>query len=285
MKRSVMKTTRGLTILGSVTAILLAIATPAAAINWGYADEGRHPNVGAMMGYFDDWDIWLPMCSGTLIHERIFLTAGHCTSGEFPDYIRVSFDEDPTTLPEDQLLKVVAVITHPQYDAFRPRSNNHDVGALILEDAVEDIEPAVVANVGFLDELREAGLLRQGKEEADFTVVGYGGTLLWPPPGIMWEDKRKYTYSEYLALLKSWLVLSQNQATDDGGSCYGDSGGPAFWEDPELGDILVALTSWGDAPTVATGICYRADTADTHNLIAMAEAWLESESGQSPVEP
>jgi len=227
------------------------------------------------MFYSDDWGMWLPFCSGTLIGERIFLTAGHCTSGELPEYIRVSFHEDPTTLDENQLLKVEAVITHPQYNAWRPRSNNYDVGALILEDPVSGIVPATVADIGFLDELRKAGLLRQGKEEADFTVVGYGGTLIWPPPGILWEDKRKFAFSEYQALLKSWLILSQNHATDDGGSCYGDSGGPVFWEDTN-GDILVAITSWGDVPTVATGICYRADTVDTYDLIAiaLAEAWL-----------
>jgi secreted trypsin-like serine protease len=217
---------------------------------------------------------WLPFCSGTLIGQRIFLTAGHCTSGEIPENIRVSFDEDPTSLPAGQLLEVEAVITHPQYYAWRPRSNNYDVGALILKQAVTGIVPATVADIGFLDELREAGLLRQGKEEAYFTVVGYGGTLIWPPPGILWEDKRKFAFSEYQALLKSWLLLSQNVATDDeiGGSCYGDSGGPIFWD--TNGDILVAITSWGDMPTVATGICYRADTADTHDLIALAQAWL-----------
>jgi hypothetical protein len=268
--------TRRLTIFGAALAISLAIATPATAITWGYADEGLHPNVGAIMGYYgDDWG-WLPFCSGTLIHPRIFLSAGHCTSGEYPEYIRVSFDEDPTTLPEDQYLKVVAVITHPQYDGFLPMSNNYDVGALILEEPVEGIEPADVADEGFLDELRKAGLLRQGKEEADFTVVGYGGTLLWPPPGILWEDKRQYSYSEYQVLLKSWLRLSQNHATDDGGSCYGDSGGPAFW-----GDTLVAITSWGDRPCVATAFCYRADTADTHDLIDLALAWVESEKETS----
>lgn len=268
------KQRRRLTILGAVIAILLAIATPATAINWGWPDGDLHRNVGAIMFEYDG--MWLPFCSGTLIGERIFLTAGHCTSGEIPEFIRVSFDEEPT-LPASQLLEVEAVITHPQYNAWRPRSNNYDVGALILKEAVIGIEPATVAEIGFLDELRKAGLLHK-KEEAYFTVVGYGGTLIWPPPGILWEDKRKFAFSEYQALLPSWLLMLQNVATDDdiGGTCYGDSGGPAFWEDTN-GDILVALTSWGDMPTVATTFSYRADTAETHDLIALAEAWLDTE--------
>jgi secreted trypsin-like serine protease len=40
--------------------------------------------------------------------------------------------------------------------------------------------------------------------------------------------------------------MSQNQATDDGGTCYGDPGGPAFWTEPDGTEILVGITSWGD---------------------------------------
>jgi secreted trypsin-like serine protease len=72
--------------------------------------------------------------------------------------------------------------------------------------------------------------------------------------------------------------MSQNAATDDGGTGYGDSGGPTFWIDPDTGetDIVVAVTSWGDVPTVATGIAYRIDTSDALDFIAeVADDWLE----------
>lgn len=141
-----------------------------------------------------------------------------------------------------------------------------------------DITPATLPEEGFLDAKKKAGELREGKEEVDFTVVGYGTTLDWPPPKRTSENMRRYAFSEYQGLLKSWLIMSQNAATDDGGTGYGDSGGPTFWIDPEQGetDIVVAITSWGDVPTVATGIAYRIDTADALDFIAeVADDWLE----------
>ena len=265
-----------LTLLCASAAILLNIATPATAINWGEPDGDMHPNVGALMAYDPDWG-WIPMCSGTLIAPRLFLTAGHCTSGSSPGDIYVCFDEKPRTGldvdPENVpgYLEVVEVITHAQYRGLQPRSNPHDVGILILKEAIdeEEISPAIIPYEGLLDDLRKDGLLRQGSEETDFTVVGYGGTLSWPPPSINYKDQRQYAESEFQALLKSWLRLSQNHVTGDGGSCYGDSGGPAF-----LGEVLVGITSWGDIPCVATAFCYRVDTADTLSLIAEAEACI-----------
>ena len=63
-------------------------------------------------------------------------------------------------------------------------------------------------------------------------LVGYGTTLGWLPPNIIRSDGvRRVSESEYQTLLKAWLRMSQNQATDDGGTCYGDSGRPAFWND------------------------------------------------------
>jgi len=93
---------------------------------------------------------------------------------------------------------------------------------------VTGIEPAALPPVGFLDQLRNEGKLRQGKNEADFVLVGYGGTLAWPPPEITYEDYRQYAESEFQALLKAWLRMSQNRATGDGGTCFGDSEGLPF---------------------------------------------------------
>ena len=61
--------------------------------------------------------------------------------------------------------------------------------------------------------------------------------------------------------------MSQNQATDDGGTCYGDSGGPAFWMKPDGTEILVGVTSWGDASCVSSAFNYRVDIPDTLGFI------------------
>lgn len=283
MKRSNEVQKMKLTVIIAVIVLSLIIVIPAKAINWGEPDGNRHPNVGAIMGYFPDWGMFLPFCSGTLIEVdglegRVFLTAGHCTDGleDYPDWIFVCFDEDPLDM-SSTWLEVKEVVTHPEYNAFRPRSNNHDVGLLLLEEDA-GIAPATLPDKGFLDEKKKARELRQGKKERDFIVVGYGGTLDWPPPSVEYYDKRQFAESEYQALTKSWLHMSQNHATGDGGTCYGDSGGPTFWvdSDGEETDMIVAITSWGDMSTVATGIAYRTDTSDVLDLVAqMADEWLE----------
>ncbi len=250
-------------LLALLMVLTLAIGT-AIGVTWGEPDS-KHVNVGAMV--VDDVDIGLvPWCSGTLVAPNIFLTAGHCTS-DLDDYgiseVWVTFDQDAA--PPSTLLDVREIVTHPQYDG-KKKSNPYDVAILILEDAV-DISPATLPAEGFLDDLRAENKLRNGSEGAKFTVVGYGATLEWPPPNIVYEDQRQFAISEYQTLLKAWLRLSQNQAKDDGGSCYGDSGGPAFWTEPDGSEVLVGITSWGDARCVANGVYYRVDIPETLSFL------------------
>ena len=61
-----------------VTAV--AVSTQAAAIKYGELDGERHPHVGLMVAK-DAGGAPMWRCSGTLVSERHFLTAGHCTSG------------------------------------------------------------------------------------------------------------------------------------------------------------------------------------------------------------
>ena len=253
----------------AVLALALAVAVPAGAITWGELDTD-HPEVGAMMYDYPGFG-WLQACTGTLVHPRVFLTAGHCTEGVTPAQVRVTFDQDATT---GTLLAVAQVITHPDY-YWGPTSNPHDLGILVLEDDPAGITPATLPTEGFLDGLKADGLLRDGSDGADFTLVGYGGTLEWPPPVISYDDMRRAAVSEYRALLKAWLRMSQNRATGDGGTCYGDSGGPAFWADDD-GEVLVGVTSWGDAQCVASAFQYRVDTAESLDFIADVIASLPS---------
>jgi secreted trypsin-like serine protease len=258
-------------IVGLLLVVLLA-AGPVSAITWGTPDT-EHTNVGAMVVDWPGYGPW-QFCTGTLVHPRVFLTAGHCTDAvaEYGiETVWVNFHPDANNL--ETLLLVDQVFTHPDY--AWGSSDPHDVGLLVLAEPVLEIAPASLPSLGYLDALKKQGLLREKAAGARFTVVGYGGILSWPPPEIVYEDQRLLAESEYKALTKVWLHLSQNRLQDNGGTCFGDSGGPGFYTTPEGQEILVGITSWGDAQCVATGFDYRVDIPQTLDFIQQTIDSLE----------
>src|ERR687894_2384046 len=103
-------------------AILLAGGVAHAIIN-GELDTGpnAHPYVGAYVAKVEGKPI--PVCSGTLISPRVFLTAGHCTDllkkEDLPTY--VSFD--PTYNPGPSELTKGTSYTHPRFCLSTPEDN------------------------------------------------------------------------------------------------------------------------------------------------------------------
>jgi secreted trypsin-like serine protease len=258
----------------ALLAVLVFCAAPAAAITWGEKDDtGKYPNVGMILVHDPNVDVVYQWCSGTLIAPRVFLTAGHCTfflpaylNADLIDHIYVSFDVEPFAVGHTWL-EVDQVITHPDF-SFKPRSNWHDNGVLVLTEAVSGITPAALPDEGFLDRLQAGGELGHGTNGAKFTVVGYGASLSFPPPRTYSEDVRQFALSEYRALLPAWLRLSQQGRTGNGGTCYGDSGGPTFWQEPNGDLIVVATTTWGDMPCVTSGFNQRLDVPSSLDFIS-----------------
>ena len=82
----------------------------------GFADNGRHPNVGAILVPTPDGDGYREVCSGTLVSPTLFLTASHCTSflEEDPRPEYVTFDETEVENGPTGLITATA-ITHPAY--------------------------------------------------------------------------------------------------------------------------------------------------------------------------
>jgi hypothetical protein len=136
-----------------------------------------------------------------------------------------------------------------------------------LAQPVEGIQPASLPSAGFMDDLNSQGLLKVGVERAMLTAVGYGGSLNFPPPEIYYDDIRQVSYTEFSSLLPTWIHTSQNQKLGNGGTCFGDSGGPIFWTQPDGAEVLVGLVSWGDAMCMANGFNYRVDTPQTLQFI------------------
>jgi len=248
------------TILAVLFLILALGVLPAAAITGGELDADGHPNVGLMIADIDGEPMW--RCSGTLIAPRVFLTAGHCT-GDGATGARVWFDSDLSTNLEYPYSGETSYegtpIPHPLYTWSG--GDHHDVGLVILNEAVTGIEPAMLPAPGLLTQLKKDRIIEGGYGEgAYFRSVGYGGTLeSWPPPVLEYERIRRVSESEYVALTQYHLHLFQRAVFDESGSCFGDSGGPIFWDDTEGNEIIVAVTSTGDMQCVATGLDYRVD--------------------------
>ena len=253
-----------------VLVLLAMMAVPAAAITNGELDGEDHPNVGIMIADVNGEPEW--RCSGTLIAPTVFLTAGHCVDGA--DGARVWFDTDLRENEEYPYGGETSIegipIPHPDYDWGL--SDPHDVGVVILAEPVTGIGFGVLPAEGLLDDLKETRHPRSGEWEK-FTMVGYGQLAEWPPPVLTSELVRRVAESEYVALTPTNLHLSQHLSensrwdTRDGGTCYGDSGGPAFWTEGDT-EVLVAVTSTGDAQCIATGLYYRVDTPGSLDFIA-----------------
>jgi secreted trypsin-like serine protease len=244
--------------LAFMMAVLAII--PAQAITFGELDGNRHPNVGALVLVYPDGtkDI---VCTGTLIAPKVFLTAAHCVAwmpatGIPVNSVGVSFDAefDPT--------KPIHMGTYYfPADYGHDRADPHDVAVIQLDELVDDITPAELPTAGLLDQMKAAGELKN----LTFVAVGYGTVRedkTKGPASLYWEGKRRFAEQTYMALTPSWLKISMNPSTGNGGTCYGDSGGPHF-----LGAMVVALTVTGDMFCRATDVDYRLDTPAARSFL------------------
>jgi hypothetical protein len=236
--------------------LLLASAHPVAAITYGDPTGSAHGNVGSMVVQIQGE--YYQVCSGTLIKHGVFLTAAHCVVGVPQDWdLYVSFAEDlESPAPLNPVTRRVA---HPDFG--KNMANLYDVGALLFDPAASaGITLAEVAPVDYVTDMS-----KRERREATFTAVGYGTIREsrqkgWQ--GILDNTERRSADQSFLSLQDAWLTLSMNEATGDGGTCYGDSGGPHFH-----GGYIVSVTVTGDTVCKATDKTYRLDRPWVHDFL------------------
>src|SRR5919112_194882 len=231
---------------------LLSMTTPVHAITYGELDGNAHPNVGGLVApvaYSDGTWIY---CSGTLISPTVFLTAAHCGDAD-GERVRVTFD---TAYQDGD--KVYAGTFHPDPLYGHDQSDPHDIAVVELDKAVKGITPARLPTAGSLSSL-------SGSQQ--FTSVGYGAYEVTNQPGghqYLYNDIRVVATGTLNSINPSWLRISMNPSTGNGGTCYGDSGGPNF-----LGNtnIIAGVTITGDSVCRATNVDYRLDTASARAFL------------------
>jgi len=281
----------------AVTMIGWSIA-PAHAITYGQPDAGEHPYVGFMISFVPSAPGWFS-CTGTLLDENTFLTAGHCTFDIGVDGVDsdpsggtdvwVTFDETETLAgwparadyPDEATLYAArsawldanplytsgTAIPSPDYDDFAAFPVNHDVGVVELD------EPQAMQTYGELAPLGTAEALAGTPKLRNTNLVetvGYGIQSVQPHPADI-ESRFKST--------SRIVEITGNQATSGnlhtlnnpskiggvGGSCFGDSGGPVLVNNTNQ---VIAVVSYGPSQTChGADYSWRVDTAAAYEFV------------------
>lgn len=224
----------------AVLALTASTVVPAAAIRNGSSDGNDHPYVGLMVALAADGNpLW--RCTGTLLSERVFLTAGHCVDTPAA-HIEIWFSAGPEPLgagyPAAGTNRCAGITGYPctgdvggdphQHPGWNPAAFwQHDLGVVTLDADMS------MATYGAMPSLHQLDTLRTGRSTT-FTAVGYGLQLAFPDPAA-WKDEAvrvRKVANPWLYQINTpftgdvFIQLSDNAAA--GGTCFGDSGGPNF---------------------------------------------------------
>jgi hypothetical protein len=265
----------------AVLALLLGAGTMPAQTPRNYTVdlENRYPAVGALLIVATDPNPVFPVglvafCSGVLVHEVAFLTAGHCVGPSqpaLPPFIKAYVSFNSNALDASTWIPVRTQVPHPSLppcpppegcdstftDAFKSGDPAvTDLGLAILSRPA-GVKPAKLASPELLDKEKVDGI--------PMSTVGYGRPV--PDRLMPWDGLRKYRLSELATVLNgvwgAWALPSS--------VCYGDSGAPTFFDQlPAIAnnhETIVAIASDGGADCLSKDNRVRVDTLSVHQWI------------------
>ena len=278
---------RLVTAIAAAAAFVAIMVAPASAVQGGTPDTNNlYPYVGLSVFYNVNHEpLW--RCSGTLISNSVYLTAGHCTGldpsdGSVPKFAQVWFSSGP--IPRGNYPGTGSClgwtgypcqgdvggtpVPNPGWNGFFTLPNTHDDGVVLL-DAPQNRGFAKLPPQGYLDTLAR----QRGQQNENFTIVGYG--VQFERPNIEVAIRQRFIGTTQLhnlgsALADGYQVLmsaSNGNGTGGGTTCFGDSGGPVFHTSPTGVQYLVADISFGSKYCKGQSGAYRTDSGAARSFL------------------
>lgn len=289
----------------AIAALLFTSAAPAGAITYGEPDAGEHPYVGFMIAFDPVAPGWFG-CSGTLLDDDTFLTAGHCTWGVGTDGASVEEDGEVVTSGGNDVWVTVAesdvlagwparadypteealyaarsawldanpayvsgtAHPHPEYDEFAEFPVTFDVGVVELDEGIALASYGELAPLGTAQALYDDAA---NPNDALVESVGYGIQSVQPKP---MDIETRYKSTSRIVEVNGNIAQGGNLHTLNnpsavggrGGTCFGDSGGPVTVPDTNQ---VVSVTSFGQSGTChGADYSWRVDTVDSQEFVA-----------------
>lgn len=189
-------------------------------------------------------------CSGTLITPNVVMTAAHCLYGSSTSNVQVMFGN---SVGSGTYVQTSEALIHPGYDDY----------SLVNDIALLRLSSSAPANVAPIPALPPGLALSAADEGSSIDISGFGQTE-YNTSG----DKLHVS----VALSKvcpdgangcsfgsGWAVpASIGYPRSPGGTCYGDSGGPAFLDRAGV-TYAVGVTSYGDQGCTIWGVSTKVD--------------------------
>lgn len=197
-----------------------------------------------------------PFCTATVIAPRSVVTAAHCVENQDPSSF--TFGLGPNYMQIDAELKVVAAVTHPQWDS---QQLANDIAVVTLA------EDAPVAPIALNKAMDDSWIGRT------VTLVGYGVSDGPSQTGAGIKREVDVTIDQLEATTLHYTTTKGQTA------CNGDSGGPAYAD--EGGQLVIAgITSYGDQNCQQFGVYTRVDA-----FLDFIEQEISNGGGNNPNDP